>query len=55
MPRGQEFHNEGDLFQYGASGRGTSTGQRHVRIEINTDDDEEEKRKNDDHDEEEDR
>lgn len=52
MPRGAEFRNEGDLYQYGASGRGTSTGHRHVRIEI-TNDEEEEKRKNDedDHDE----
>ncbi len=47
MPQGREFRNEGDLYQYGASGRGTSTGQRHVRIEITHDDDEEEKRKND--------
>ena len=47
MPQGREFRNEGDLYQYGASGRGTSTGQRHVRIEITNDDDEEEKRKND--------
>jgi len=46
MPKGQEYHNEGDLYQYGAMGRGASTGQRHVRIEI-TNDDEEEKRKND--------
>ncbi len=46
MPQGQPFRNEGDLYQYGAAGRGVSTGNRHVRIEI-TDDDEEEKRKND--------
>jgi len=49
MPRGQEFRNEGDLYEYGALGRNVSTGRRHVRIEINTDD-EEEKRKNDEDD-----
>ncbi len=47
MPQGNPFRNEGDLYQYGASGRGVSTGNRHVRIEITNDDDEDEKRKND--------
>lgn len=47
MPRGEEYHNEGDLFQYGATARSASTGKAHVRIEI-TDDDEDVKRKNDD-------
>ncbi len=57
LPQGQEFHNEGDLFAYGAGGRGSSTGKHHVRIEITRDEDEEkdknddeEKRKNDDDD-----
>jgi Pentapeptide repeats (9 copies)/Pentapeptide repeats (8 copies) len=45
MPQGQEYRNEGDLFQYGASARHSSTGRAHVRIEI--DDDAEEKRKDD--------
>ncbi|MFN8447432.1 MAG: pentapeptide repeat-containing protein [Anaerolineae bacterium] len=45
MPRGEEFHNEGDLVQYGASARGASTGRAHVRIEITDDED---KPKNDD-------
>lgn len=44
MPRGEEFHNEGDLIQYGASARSSSTGRAHVRIEIT---DDEGKRKND--------
>ena len=47
MPKGQEYRNEGDLFAYGASARGSSTGQHHVRIEI-TRDEEDEKPKNDD-------
>lgn len=46
MPKGNEYRNEGDLFAYGASARGASTGHARVRIEIT--DDEEEKRKNDD-------
>jgi uncharacterized protein YjbI with pentapeptide repeats len=45
MPRGVEFHSEGDLIQYGASARGASTGHARVRIEIT---DDEAKRKNDD-------
>ncbi len=44
MPRGEEYRNEGDLFQYGATARNVSTGKTHVRIEIT---DDEEKRKHD--------
>lgn len=39
LPRGEEFHNEGDLIQYGASARSASTGRAHVRIEITDDED----------------
>ncbi len=46
LPKGTEFRNEGDLYEYGAFERSPSTGRHHVHIEINRDD--EEKPKNDD-------
>ena len=48
LPHGQEFHDEGELMQYGAAARPSSTGSRHVRIEISRDDDED-KPKHDPH------
>lgn len=40
LPHGEEFHHEAELMQYGAAARPSSTGNRHVRIEISHEEDE---------------
>jgi hypothetical protein len=40
LPHGEEFHHEAELMQYGAAARPSSTGNRHVHIEITHDEDE---------------
>lgn len=48
LPRGEEFHSEAELMNYGAAARPSSTGKAHVRIQISHDEDEDgEKPKND--------
>lgn len=48
LPRGEEFHSEAELMNYGAAARPSSTGKHHVRIQISHDEDEDgEKPKND--------
>lgn len=44
LPHGEEFHSEAELMQYGAAARPSSTGNRHVRIEISDDEDDKPKR-----------